>query len=58
MAFMAAIQILQLHQARDGTAGQETSLVFSPEQVECMEDLLPEFEGKTEKQKIPIPKPT
>jgi hypothetical protein len=54
MAFIAAIQILQLRQARDGTTGQRMSLVFSVEQVACMADLLPTFEGKTEKQKNPI----
>jgi len=56
LAFMAAIQILQLRQAREGTTGQQTSLVFSAEQVACMEDLLPRFEGKTEKQKNPYPR--
>jgi hypothetical protein len=56
MAFIAAIQILQLRQARNGTTGQQVSLVFSPEQIECMEDLLPRFEGKAEKQKNPHPK--
>jgi hypothetical protein len=55
LAFMAAIQILQLRQARDGQTEQETSLVFSGEQVECMKDLLPKLEGKTEKQKNPWP---
>jgi hypothetical protein len=55
LAFMAAIQILQLRQARDGQTEQATSLVFSEEQAECLEDLLPKFEGKTEKQKNPWP---
>jgi hypothetical protein len=58
MAFMVAIQILQLKQARDGMSDQEASLVFSEEQAECMEDLLPKFEGKTEKQKNPWPSRT
>ena len=56
MAFMGAVQILQLRQARHGETEQETSLVFSEEQVNCMEDLPPKFEGKTEKQKNPWPK--
>jgi hypothetical protein len=30
--------------------------VFSPEEVECKEDLLPKFEGKTGKQKNPHPR--
>jgi hypothetical protein len=53
MAFMAALQILQLRQARDGNSGQKRGLVFDGEQAECMEELLPGFEGKTEKQKNP-----
>jgi hypothetical protein len=53
LAFMATIQIMQLRQAREGTTGQRISLVFSEEQVACLEDLLPKFEGKTEKQKNP-----
>ncbi len=56
MAFMAAIQILQLRQAREGNASQKTSLVFSDEQVECMKDLLVQLQGKTNKQKNPFDK--
>lgn len=56
MAFMAAIQILQLRQARSGETNQELSLVFSAEQIECMDDLMPRFEGKTEKLKNPFAK--
>jgi hypothetical protein len=52
-AFMAALQILQLGQARGGNSGQKRGLVFEEEQAECMEELLPRFEGKTEKQKNP-----
>ncbi|MDR1256646.1 MAG: IS4 family transposase, partial [Spirochaetaceae bacterium] len=55
LAFMTAIQILQLRQARDGQTEQKTSLVFSEEQAECLKDLLLKFEGKTEKQKNPWP---
>jgi hypothetical protein len=55
MAFMAAMQIVQLRQAREGQTEQETSLVFSEEQEECLEDLMPKYEGKTEKQKNPWP---
>ncbi|MDR0637887.1 MAG: hypothetical protein LBG27_03120 [Spirochaetaceae bacterium] len=54
-AFMGAVQILQLRQARHGEKEQETSLVFSEEQVKCLEDLLLKFEEKTEKQKNPWP---
>jgi hypothetical protein len=56
MALMAAIQILQLRQARDGSTGQKPSLIFSNDQLSCMEDLLVRFEGKTEKQKNPYPR--
>jgi hypothetical protein len=38
---------------RDGNSGQKRGLVFDEEQAECMEELLPRFEGKTEKQKNP-----
>jgi hypothetical protein len=44
MSFIAAIQILQLRQARDGDSGQKTGLVFDAEQSECMEELLPGLE--------------
>jgi len=56
MSLIAAVQILQLRQARDGRTQQLASLVFSEEQIVCMEDILPRFEGKTEKQKNPYPK--
>jgi hypothetical protein len=56
MALMAAVQILQLRQAREGATEQEPSLVFSEEQLACMEDLAAEFEEKTEQQKNPWPK--
>ena len=56
MALMAALQILQLRQSRDGTTQQSPSLVFSQEELECMEDILPRFEGQTEKQKNPHPR--
>ena len=56
MSLMAAVQILQLRQARDGKTQQAPSLVFSEEQLTCMEDILPHFEGKTDKQKNPHPR--
>jgi hypothetical protein len=56
MSLMAAIQIPRLRQARDGDSGQKTGLVFDEEQVECMEELLPGLEGKTEKLKNPYAK--
>jgi hypothetical protein len=54
LALMAAVQILQLRQARNGNTYQKPSLVFSNEQLNCLEDLLPRFEGKTEKLKNPF----
>ncbi|MGC3978286.1 MAG: IS4 family transposase [Paludibacteraceae bacterium] len=56
MALMAAIQILQLRQARSGQTAQRASLVFSQEQIACMEDLQPRLEGRTDKQKNPFDK--
>jgi hypothetical protein len=56
LALMAAVQILQLRQARDGNTYQKPSLVFANEQLACMEDLLPRLEGKTEKLKNPYPR--
>ena len=53
IALMAAVQILQLRQSRDGKTQQKVLLVFSDEQVACLEDILPRFEGKTERQKNP-----
>jgi hypothetical protein len=58
MAFPAAIRILQMRQARSGETSQPASLVFSPEQTACMEDLQTRFEGKTEKRKNPFKKDT
>ena len=56
IVLMAAIQILQLRQARYGSTLQKPSLIFSNDQLLCMEDLLVRFEGKTEKQKNPHPR--
>lgn len=56
MALLAAIQILQLKQARSGDSAQKCSLLFSEEQMECLQNLLPRFEGKTEKLKNPFEK--
>ncbi|MDR3337612.1 MAG: hypothetical protein LBT16_10450 [Treponema sp.] len=53
MTLMAAVQIIKLRQARDGRSEQKTGSVFSRTQVRCMKDLLPRFEGKTDKSKNP-----
>jgi hypothetical protein len=56
LAFMGAVQILQLRQARKGQTEQKTSLIFSGEHEEFLEELVKVYEGKTEKQKNPWPK--
>jgi hypothetical protein len=53
MSLISAVQILQLRQAREGKTEQKGELVFSKEQLECMEELSGRYEGKTEKQKNP-----
>jgi hypothetical protein len=55
LALMAAVQILQLRQARDGKTEMTSSLVFSKKQLICLKALLPKFEGKTGKLKNPFP---
>jgi hypothetical protein len=55
VALMAAVQILKLRQAREGASEQKTTSVFSRRQIQCMKDLLPHYEGKTEKSKNPYP---
>jgi hypothetical protein len=54
-ALIAAAQILKLRQAREGVSEQKTSSVFSRRQIQCMKDLMPQYEGKTEKSKNPYP---
>jgi len=56
VAARAACHILQLVQARDGRAGEPASLAFSPAEIEALEALVPELEGKTAAQKNPHPK--
>lgn len=56
VALCAAIQILQLVLARDGTTKQKTSDVFSVEEQFVLAMLLTTVEGKTIKQKNPYPK--
>lgn len=56
IALCAAIQILQLVLARDGTTNQKTSDIFSEEEQLVLVMLLVKLEGKTEKQKNPHPK--
>jgi len=56
IALCAAIQILQLVLARDGTTNQKTVDVFSEEEQNVLGMFLIKLEGKTEKQKNPYPK--
>ncbi|MCA1846732.1 MAG: IS4 family transposase [Actinobacteria bacterium] len=56
VATQAACQILQLVQARDGQTIEPASLAFSPAEIETLDALLPELEGKTAAQKNPHPK--
>ena len=55
MALIAAVKILQLVQARDGST-QSVESVFTPTEIEVLEKLNPRLEGKTEKSKNPFQK--
>lgn len=53
---MAAIQTIQLLQARDGASQQDMLECFSQQEVELIQKLNPSLEGNTQKQKNPHPK--
>lgn len=53
LALIAAIQVLQLVQSRDGQTDQKIDTVFTKIEIECLKKLNPTLEGKTEKQKNP-----
>ena len=53
IVIMAAIQVIQLLQARDGESNQEMIDCFSSQQVELIQKLNPKLEGNTLKQKNP-----
>lgn len=55
IATKAACLTLQLVQARDGRSGQSASIAFSPQEIETLERLIPQLEGKTPAQKNPHP---
>lgn len=55
MALLAAAQIMQLVNARNGQTKQEIAEVFTPIEIACLQQLNPTLEGKTEKQKNPHP---
>jgi hypothetical protein len=52
-ALIAAIRVMQLVHARDGSTGQPLADVFAPEDEPLIEALVIRLEGKTEKQKCP-----
>ncbi|HEV2921442.1 MAG TPA: transposase, partial [Actinomycetota bacterium] len=55
-ATVAAVTILQLVQARDGTTDQRLSEAFDPPDQPILEALSTQLEGKTARQKNPHPK--
>ena len=55
-ATVAAITVMQLVQARDGTTDQSLSTAFEPEDRPVLEALSAKLEGKTARQKNPHPK--
>ena len=55
LALLAAVQVLQLVQARDGQTAQELKSVFSDQEIECLTKLNQNLEGNTEKSKNPHP---
>jgi hypothetical protein len=54
-ALIAAVRVMQLVHARDGTTGQSLADAFQPEDEPLIERLVIELEGKTQKQKNPHP---
>lgn len=55
IAARAAVIVMQLVQARDGSTGQGAQIAFTPTEIETLEALLPQLEGKTALQKNPHP---
>jgi hypothetical protein len=55
IAAKAAVTIMQLVQARDGRSDQRAEIAFTPAEIETLEALIPELEGKTALQKNPHP---
>ena len=55
IAARAACTVMQLVQARDGQSMQQAGIVFSPVEMDALQALLPELEGKTALQKNPHP---
>jgi hypothetical protein len=55
-ALIAATLIMQLVQARDGNTNQDIQEVFDDVEIQAIQALNTQLEGKTEKQKNPYPK--
>lgn len=55
LALIAATQIMQLVQARDGKTNQDIQSVFDDCEIQAIHQLSSQLEGKTEKQKNPYP---
>jgi hypothetical protein len=55
VATRAATIIMQLVQARDGRSAQSADIVFSQQETEVLQALVPKLEGKTALQKNPHP---
>lgn len=55
-ASVAAVTVMQLVKARDGTTGQKLTDTFTPEDQPILEAISAKLEGKTAKQKNPHPK--
>ncbi len=54
LALELALKVMQLNRARDGSQ-LSVRAVFSESEQACLKDLVPEYEGKTTKQKNPHP---
>src|SRR5882724_1758378 len=55
-ATVAAVTVMQLVKARDGTTGQSLADAFDPADQPILEAVSTQLEGKTERQKNPHPK--
>jgi len=55
MALLAAVQVMQLVQARHGETLQKIGDVFFEKECKCLKALNPKLEGKTEKLRNPYP---
>ena len=53
MALSVALTILQLTCDREGQAGRDGSVAFSSDELQCMEKIMPHYEGKTKAQQNP-----